>query len=68
MSNKYAEFAKYGKDGATKRWDKYRADRQKLLDEIEKEVDVMTFKLIRSKLSNDEIKRFITQIRKWQKQ
>ena len=56
---KYPEFKKFGKDGATKRWDKYRADRQKLLDEVEKEVDVMTFKLLRSKLSNEELTRLL---------
>ena len=64
MSVKYPEFAKFGKDGATKRWDKYRADRQKLLDRVEKEVDAMTFKLLRSKLSNEELSRLI---KAWQK-
>ncbi len=61
---KYKEFAKFGKDGATKRWDKYRAERQKLLDKVEKEVDVMTFKILRSKLSNEELSRLIKSWRK----
>ena len=62
--NKYSEFVKFGKDGATKRWDAYRAKRQKLLDKIEKEVDVMTFKVLRSKLNNEELERLI---KAWQK-
>ena len=69
MPIKYPEFAKYGKDGATKRWDEYRAERQRWLDKLEPITDVMIFKLVRAKIKdNEELARLYKSIMKtWRK-
>ena len=49
------QYKEFGKQGATKRWDEYRATRKELIEEVSTRVDKEILNLIQSKLSNDAI-------------
>jgi uncharacterized FAD-dependent dehydrogenase len=59
MSNKYAEFKKFGQEGAKKRWDKTKATRKELLERVSGQVDKPILDLIQAHMNNDQIEKLL---------